>query len=829
MKLLKLFLILSLTLLFISRVFGQAQIDIPLLVTDGSYTISMAVGLDLTATNCIDPQLGESDLPTIPPCACFEARFDLQPYGCGPVSSYKDYRPPGNPPAFPFTGMVQHTLWWQTSAQALPIDITYNLPLGVLMFITDQIGGSFLNLGPFTGQGIATIPGSYTAIFVKAFLKMQYDNIGGDPGGPIFVLSTSSLNFPQVPIGYDTSLTVTVTNYGLTNTLIISNIVSSNSYFTISPNTFPINVDPMASQNFLVTNTAAATSQQGTIQFTHNAYGSPTNLNVSAPPGFQPGPAIEISNNSFIFHQLPIGTIDSLALTIYNRGYLNTLYINNITSSNPYFGIFPNTVPIAIEPLSSQDFYVTYISADTLQQGTIQLTHNALGSPTIINVSSVYTQALCSVYPSSLLFGSQSGTRLMTITNTGYFDPLIISDIVSSNSNYTMSPNTFPISIPAGSLVLFYVTLNNASGFQFGVLDFYNNAPGSPHSILVSNQLFIPQIEGMLVVQSGPMNQVLKFGLDSLATDGIDQILGEQDIPPIPPLGVFDARFVLPENDFFGSLNSWSDYRHGFNPFVWHKEFRLSYQKNYNNGIEIGWNLPPNITGVLQDVINGTYINVPIADTGSFIVQDPLTFSKLKMLIDFNDATPVELFSFNATVLDNNVQLKWTTTTETNNSGFKIERKKLEVGSQELEWAEIGFAPGFGTTTEQKSYSFIDENITTGAYKYRLKQIDFNGSFIYSNEIEVDFTPKEFVLYQNYPNPFNPSTLIEFSLPENVSNVKLTIYSILGEKIAELVNTSLVAGRYSYTWNASNVTTGMYIYELKTDKSISVKKLLLLK
>jgi hypothetical protein len=92
-----------------------------------------------------------------------------------------------------------------------------------------------------------------------------------------------------------------------------------------------------------------------------------------------------------------------------------------------------------------------------------------------------------------------------------------------------------------------------------------------------------------------------------------------------------------------------------------------------------------------------------------------------------------------------------------------------------------------------------------------------------------ELIPTVYALEQNYPNPFNPSTVIEFSLPENVSNVKLTIYSILGEKVAELVNTSLQAGRYQYQWNAGNVATGMYIYELRTDKFVSVKKMLLLK
>jgi hypothetical protein len=89
--------------------------------------------------------------------------------------------------------------------------------------------------------------------------------------------------------------------------------------------------------------------------------------------------------------------------------------------------------------------------------------------------------------------------------------------------------------------------------------------------------------------------------------------------------------------------------------------------------------------------------------------------------------------------------------------------------------------------------------------------------------------PTEYSLEQNYPNPFNPSTVIEFSLPENVGNAKLSIYNALGEKVAELVNTALTAGKYQYQWNAQNVATGMYIYELRTDKFVSMKKMILLK
>ncbi|HEY6626265.1 MAG TPA: M28 family peptidase [Ignavibacteriaceae bacterium] len=95
--------------------------------------------------------------------------------------------------------------------------------------------------------------------------------------------------------------------------------------------------------------------------------------------------------------------------------------------------------------------------------------------------------------------------------------------------------------------------------------------------------------------------------------------------------------------------------------------------------------------------------------------------------------------------------------------------------------------------------------------------------------VTTQLIPAAYSLEQNYPNPFNPSTVIEFSLPENVGNVKLSIYNALGERVAELVNTALTAGKYQYQWNAQNVATGMYIYELRTDNFVSIKKMLLVK
>ncbi len=192
---------------------------------------------------------------------------------------------------------------------------------------------------------------------------------------------------------------------------------------------------------------------------------------------------------------------------------------------------------------------------------------------------------------------------------------------------------------------------------------------------------------------------------------------------------------------------------------------------------------------------------------------------------------PVELVSFNADVNNNNnVILNWITVTEINNLGFDIERNVIGDRSSVISgWEKIGFVAGFGTTTENKAYSFVDENVSNGTYLYRLKQIDFDGSYEYSNMLEIEVrVPSEFFLSQNYPNPFNPTTTISFSI-KDAGFVQLKIYDILSNEVATLVNEQKPAGSYSIKFDASNLLSGVYFYQLKTGGFINIKKMILLK
>ena len=187
---------------------------------------------------------------------------------------------------------------------------------------------------------------------------------------------------------------------------------------------------------------------------------------------------------------------------------------------------------------------------------------------------------------------------------------------------------------------------------------------------------------------------------------------------------------------------------------------------------------------------------------------------------------PVELVSFIADYTSGNVNLSWITATELNNSGFDVERK-TETG----DWNKITFIQGNGTTTETKHYFFSDDvkDLNSSKLFYRLKQIDFDGTFKYSNEIEVNINlPTRFQLEQNYPNPFNPVTVIKYQLP-NKSLVTLKVFDILGKEVESLVDEEKDAGYYQLSFNASSLSSGIYLYTLQTGSNIATKKMILLK
>lgn len=178
--------------------------------------------------------------------------------------------------------------------------------------------------------------------------------------------------------------------------------------------------------------------------------------------------------------------------------------------------------------------------------------------------------------------------------------------------------------------------------------------------------------------------------------------------------------------------------------------------------------------------------------------------------VDFVPVLPVELISFISSVNRNSVILNWSTSSEIDNEGFEIQRS---LGDDQ--WSAAGYVEGSGNSSIRNNYSFTDKNLASGNYKYRLKQVDFNGNFEYfnlSNDVVVGI-PGSYNLSQNYPNPFNPSTKIDFELPVD-GEVSILLYDVSGREVRSIIKETKQAGYYSINFNASDLASGMYFYRM---------------
>jgi hypothetical protein len=205
---------------------------------------------------------------------------------------------------------------------------------------------------------------------------------------------------------------------------------------------------------------------------------------------------------------------------------------------------------------------------------------------------------------------------------------------------------------------------------------------------------------------------------------------------------------------------------------------------------------------------------------------------------------PVELQSFTVTRELQNIQLKWKTVAETNNYGFGIERKQVgglgfgsngqiinpKTQSSSQQWEKIGFREGNGNSNVPHEYVFNDLVVSAGQYSFRLKQIDRDGKFTYSQSVEVTISsiPTVFSMDQNYPNPFNPTTVISYQLSA-VRQTSLIVYDVIGREVAVLVNEVKEAGYYSTQFDGTHLASGIYFARLTSGGKSQMRKLVLMK
>ena len=286
---------------------------------------------------------------------------------------------------------------------------------------------------------------------------------------------------------------------------------------------------------------------------------------------------------------------------------------------------------------------------------------------------------------------------------------------------------------------------------------------------------------------------------------------------------------TVPDSERSGQVNYWTD----------------SLESRYPSGTSMKWMVYQSSTSHLArtDTVNVTLtVKMMVGQTqgnynlGYFVSDAALDFTdpsyysvSLNNPIAVTGVVPVELTSFTAQSSNNSVELKWSTATETNNKGFEVQRS-----SDKTNFSKIAFIPGNGSSTSIHQYTYSDNSISSGTYYYRLKQLDYDGSYKYSNATEVTYSfPTEFGISQNYPNPFNPSTSINFDLPAE-SNVVISLYNILGMKVLTVASGEYQAGMHQISFNASNLASGTYIYSISASgkngsKFVSSKKMILMK
>ena len=382
----------------------------------------------------------------------------------------------------------------------------------------------------------------------------------------------------------------------------------------------------------------------------------------------------------------------------------------------------------------------------------------------------------------------------------------------------------------------------------------------------------VPDPEGGVVL-GGTVGNISNLSLVTQRKDSLGNNLWQEPYVEIADsLHYLNARFNIQYNDSY-YYYGWSGTKNGITQVAQFQALRQDGSKLFPQGsIQISNNTPigrPHIISSdsgrtifvwndatissttfaqLYDTLgnklwneNGVVVSYPAIayentsdGLGGFITMGPINqFTIVAQQMSRNgnlgEVIPVELISFTVVADKDKIILRWVTATELNNYGFEIER--LQNSKKELlqDWRKIGFVPGYGTTTEQKSYSFIDRKVSTGIYKYRLKQIDLDGSFEYSTIVEVDVgITTEYLLEQNFPNPFNSSTIIKYQIPKE-ERVRINLYNILGEKILTLFEGEQKAGEYQLSLLLDELPSGNYFYSLETISTRQIKKLTIIK
>ncbi len=307
-------------------------------------------------------------------------------------------------------------------------------------------------------------------------------------------------------------------------------------------------------------------------------------------------------------------------------------------------------------------------------------------------------------------------------------------------------------------------------------------------------------------------------GLD----DGFDSDLASADptasagLTPYDHDGDTTPDHLDPDSDNDGSSDAQEghDYDHDGNP-----DKTSTGTDADADGLDDGYEHPagytPGHTSNPNNGITDTAIDLP--DHG-----DPASD------VDFrNDLVlPVELVSFDATLDGNNVLLDWQTASETNNAGFEIQHRS----DHHTHWLVLGFVEGHGTSLIARRYRYRSADLEPGSHRFRLKQIDYDGSFTFSPEVEVFVELAEvFLVEPAYPNPFNAQTWLRFAVRRS-QKVQVALYDVLGRRVRVLYAGKPLEGVYREVLiDGGDLGSGLYVVSVRGEAFVQTQKVILLK
>jgi hypothetical protein len=852
----KLFSALLFVALYVTLAYGQAAVDIPFTFGDGAaLNNQIRIGLDLTATNGIDPSLGESDLPPFPPAGAFEARFDLTPYAGSALSSYQDYRPAAS---FPFSGTVEHRIIWQLGT-GTSFQIGYNLPPEASIVIKDELGGIVFNSGTLTGSGTYTI----TSPLTSARMTVTYTNIGNVPA-PGFSLSPSSLNFGLVAVG-STSVpqTVTVSNPGALP-LTITNITSSDPQFAFTSAALPITVPAGGSTTVDVTfSPTSLGAQSGNIVFTHNAAGSPTSLPVSG-TGASAGPTFAVSPSSLNFGSVGVGTPVSLSLTVSNNGLTNPLNISNVSSSLPEFTVSPTTATVA--PGGSQSFTVTFTpSSGATFNGNITFTHNAPSSPDVVPVTGSGIAVFGLIFQNDTVYNLEDSVYIETIqlkslgakaqalqfrilVNKSASDNVFLtfmdiqkgSDV--SDPSWNLQYNVFrgPLTSNGASVDSIYVLLYNLqqnNGLNPGD---YNNllkvkyrVADLPALVDTAKSTFRITNAEASTYQGFPIN--ITPSRDNMVVLATNRVRSYGDVNGDGYIDILDLIDVVDHIVGRDSLDSAEFVRADIAP--WTIGAPDPSPDGFVNVLDLS---------VIQNIIltgfypSGVQVNKPTAEETPIALNKSNGDEEAKLILYLN--TKGITMHLDSKVGIRGIQTHFGHLTDNPGNmtidtelggGFFLHQMDLlrvllydQAGEKYIE-AGRHYAANLPFTITRPQDVTLDKLILVSLDKRKLTNIKVE--IIYGDAP----LPYDYELFQNYPNPFNPSTSVMFTVPKN-GLVNIKVYDMLGQEVATLVNEVVDRGVYTVNWDGKNeqgsyVSSGNYIYRMVAGDFVKSRKMMLIK